>query len=117
MTSLNELQKMLGYPETKSTAEDEICFDEQESEMIISIINCLRNSSIISAENARAITRYNNVINQVIFCLKMISEASYKGKDEAKFYFNNPFPVTKHILMCLGYEVLDIPVKRICIKW
>lgn len=117
MISLNEIQKMLGYPETQTTAEDEIFFDEQETEMIISIIKCFKNYPIISAKDAYAITKYNNVINQVKLCLKAISEASYKGKDEAIFYLNNPFPITKHILMCLGYEISDIPTKRISIKW
>ena len=87
MTSLNEIQKILGYPETKAEIGDEIFFDEQETEMIISIIRCLKNYSIICAEDAKTITKYNNVINQVVFCLKKVSESSYQGKNEVKFFF------------------------------
>ena len=117
MISLNELQKMLGFPETKTELGDETFFDEQETEMITSIINCLRNTPFISAEDARAIIRYNNVIKQVAFCLKKVAEESYQGKNEIKFYFNNLLPLSKQILMCLGYEVSDSPAKRISIKW
>lgn len=117
MLSLKEVQKMLEYPETKSTAEDEICFDEQEVAMITSIISCLKNYPVISAKDAQIITKYNNVIHQVILCLKKVSESSYRGENEVRFYFNNILPITKQILMCLGFEFFDIPVKTVCIKW
>lgn len=117
MISLIDLQKKIGYHETQKVDGDSICFDEQEAEIIVSIITCLKNYPIISADDARVITRYDAVIKQVLVCLKKVSEASYHGESEVMFFFNNLLPITKKILICLGFEVLDVPMKRINIKW
>ena len=79
MISLIDLQKRIGYHEAQKVDGDSICFDEQEAEIIVSIITCLKNYPIISADDARVITRYDAVIKQVLVCLKKVSEASYHG--------------------------------------
>lgn len=117
MISLVDLQKKLGYHKTQKVEGDPICFDEQEAKIIVSIITCLKNHPIISAEDAQVITRYDMVIKQVLVCLKKVSEVSFQGKSEVIFFFNNLLPITRKILMCLGFEVLDIPAKKISIKW
>lgn len=113
MTSLNEIQKMFGFPKT----ENEIFLDDHEAGIIISIITCLKNYPIISAENARVITEYSSIIKQVIFCLRKVTEISYQGKNEVTLYYNNISPIPELILKCLGFEVSTIPTKRINIKW
>ena len=113
MTSLTEIQKMFGFPKT----ENKIFLDDQEASEIISIITCLKNYPVISAENARIITKYSSIIKQVIFCLKKVSEVSYQGKNEVTLYYNDISPIAKLILMCLGLQVSTISIKRIAIKW
>ena len=117
MISLIDLQQRIGYHKAQKVDENSVCFDEQEAEIIVSVITCLKNYPIISADDARVITRHDDVIKQVLVCLKKISDASYHGESEVMFFFNNLLPITKKILMCLGFKVFDIPIKKVNIKW